>query len=80
MNNHIKDSIKDKLSSIMNIKRWYKRNFCILTMKECMEMNLIHSFNLYGDGINMFNCRSFWKDEKGRLYRCENLIPKDANI
>lgn len=64
----------------MNIKRWYKRNFCILSIEECIEMNLTPSFNVYGDGINMFNCRSFWKDEKGRLYPCEHLIPEDANI
>lgn len=65
----------------MNVKTWFKRNFCILSIEECKEMNLIPSFNLYGDAINMFNCRSFWKDEKGKLYRCKDLIPiNNANI
>lgn len=62
-----------------DIKRWYKRNYCILSIEECEKMSLIPSFNLYGDAVNMFNCRSFWKDEKGRLYRCKALIKKDNN-
>lgn len=46
----------------MKIKQWYKRNFCVL----------LPAFN--GDTINTLNCRSLWKDEKGRLYRCKSLI------
>lgn len=65
----------------MNIKRWYKRNFCILSTEECKEMNLLPAFNIYGDAINMLNCRSLWKDDQGKLYRCKDLIPiNNANV
>jgi|LakMenE01Jun11ns_1017448.scaffolds.fasta_scaffold9925806_2 hypothetical protein len=59
----------------MNIIKWYKRVFRILTIEECKELGLVHSHNIYGDSINHLNCRSIWKDEKDRTYRCESLIP-----
>jgi hypothetical protein len=50
----------------MNIIKWYKRVFRILTIEECKELGLVHSHNIYGDSINHLNCRSIWKDEKSR--------------
>ena len=55
------------------IKKWYKRNFCTLNLKECELFNLTFYFNVYGDHINVLDCRSIWKDSKGKIYKCEEL-------
>jgi hypothetical protein len=52
---------------------WFKRHFGILTLEECNSLNLRFSENIYGDEINHLNCRSIWRDEKGKSYRCESL-------
>ncbi len=64
----------EEMSRIKWIKLWTKRNFSILSTEECKSLKLIPAFNIYGDTINLMNCRSIWKDEMGRLYRCKNLI------
>jgi hypothetical protein len=43
----------------------------IPTTKQAIEMGLKHETNIYGDGINMTGCRSFWNDEYGRRFGCE---------
>jgi hypothetical protein len=57
----------------MNIIKWFKRVFRILTIEECKELGLEFSHNVHGDNINNLNCRSIWKDEKGRTYKCGSL-------
>lgn len=52
---------------------WFKKEFGILTLEECKELNLEFSHNIYGDNINHLNCRSIWRNEKGKSYRCESL-------
>ena len=55
------------------IKLWYYRNFCILSEEEAVEIGLTPVRNVYGDEILHWNCRSLWKDEKGRIYRIKSL-------
>lgn len=52
---------------------WFKKEFGVLTIDECKKLNLTFSHNIYGDIINHLNCRSIWRDSKGRSYRCESL-------
>ncbi len=46
----------------------------IPTVINAVEMGLIHTTNIYGDGINMTGCRSFWMDNYGRTFRCNQLL------
>jgi hypothetical protein len=55
------------------IKKWWARNFSVITIKQANEWGLIHIRNIYGDSINSLNCRSIWKDSKGRKYRVREL-------
>jgi len=55
------------------IKVWYKRNFGSFTLKECEDLGLIWFYNIHGDAINQFNCRSIWLDNKSRRYKCDEL-------
>lgn len=55
------------------IKFWFKKEFGILTIDECEKLGLIHCHNVYGDFINRMNCRSIWRDKKGKSYRCCSL-------
>ena len=34
---------------------------------------VLFSAGIHGDEINYVNCRSLWKDSKGRIYRVEHL-------
>lgn len=61
-----------------NIKLWFKRKFGVFTYKDIKQLNLTFVCNIYGDYINIINCRSIWEDKKGRKYRCHSLyIPKN---
>lgn len=55
------------------IKRWFERNFKVITQKRANELGLSWVRNIYGDEINHKNCRSIWKDKKGRQYRVKQL-------
>lgn len=54
-----------------------------LDLHQAQYFKLTHVRNIYGDEINHLNCRSLWKDEKGRLYKVKQLLPfgatKDLN-
>ena len=54
--------------------------FVVIKSKEiATNMGLLHDENIYGDGINMFNCRSFWYDPETNLrYRCSDLYLIDS--
>ena len=56
-----------------SVKLWFKKEFGILTIEECKNLNLSFCHNIYGDEINYINCRSIWRDEKDKSYRCNSL-------
>jgi hypothetical protein len=56
------------------VKMWFKKEFGVLTKKECFELDLIFCHNIYGDETNHLNCRSIWRDSKGKSYRCDELF------
>ena len=53
---------------------WIKKNFGLLSEQECIDLKLKFVCNIYGDYINLYNCRSIWKDERGKTFRCKQLI------
>ena len=52
---------------------FYHRFIVIETTDKARERGLVHDVNVYGDPINHFSCRSFWKDKYGFYYRCKEL-------
>lgn len=63
-------------------KKWWARNFKVISIKQAKEWNLIHVTDIFGDAINHLNCRSIWKDSKGKRYRVKQLylITKTNNL
>lgn len=59
------------------MKNWFLRVFCVVDLQYAREKGLIFVKNVYGDGINHLNCRSIWKDAKGRKYRISELYEKE---
>lgn len=55
------------------IKMWWARNFKVISIKQAKKWELFFVRNIFGDPINHYNCRSIWKDSKGRLYRVKQL-------
>lgn len=56
------------------LKMWWIRMFCIIpTSKDALELGLTHSMDMFGDAINLMNCRSLWIDSKSRVYRVAEL-------
>lgn len=55
------------------MKNLITRLFKIITIEQALKLKLTHVTNIHGDPINWFNCRSLWKDSKGRLYRVKHL-------
>ena len=53
---------------------FYHQFKIIKTCQEAEERGLNFDYNLHGDIINHFNCRSFWFDEFGFRYRCAELF------
>ena len=51
----------------------YHRFVAIKSVKIAEEKGLTWSENIHGDGINMFNCRSFFVDKCNLVYRCAEL-------
>lgn len=58
---------------INRIKYWFKKELGVLSIEECKRLNLDFYCNVYGDPINMFNCRSFWRDKNFKNYSCREL-------
>ena len=52
---------------------WFKKEFGVLTIDECKNLQLTFCHNIYGDSINHLNCRSIWCNSKGKSYRCHSL-------
>ena len=61
------------------IKKWWARNFSVISIKQANEWGLIHIFNIYGDSVNHLNCRSIWTDLKAREYRVTELFELQVN-
>ena len=59
------------------INLWFLRMFCIVTPIQIRKYGLKHHSNIYGDGINHWNCRSIWKDDKGRVYKSDVLLTNE---
>ncbi len=55
------------------IKLWWYRNFEVITLAKAKELGLHFYRNVFGDEIVALNCRSLWKDNKGRCYRIDEL-------
>lgn len=55
------------------MRKWYIRNFKVIYQDQAEKLGLTWYQNIYGDAINYFNCRSFWKDDRGRCYRVSEL-------
>lgn len=56
------------------INLWFLRMFCRVTQEQIDMYDLKHTVNIYGDAITHHNCRSFWRDEKGRVYKSDILL------
>ena len=60
------------------LRKWYARNFQIITIEQAVEWDLEFLRNVYGDEINHLSsskklCRSIWKDAKNKQYRIDVL-------
>jgi hypothetical protein len=55
------------------IKRWWTHRYKVIHREEAIKMGLKFHSNIYGDLINMYDCRSLWEDDKGRRYRVHEL-------
>ena len=55
------------------MKEWFIRTFCVISKAQAEERNLSFVGNVYGDEINLLNCRSIWRDSKNRMYRVREL-------
>jgi len=55
------------------MKNWIERTFKLITTNRAKEINLKFVRNIFGDEINMANCRSIWENSKGQTYRVREL-------
>lgn len=58
---------------IKEIKCWFRSFKHIKTVKDAQDMDLKWRFNIYGDNIKKWKCRSLWCDNYHNFYRCEEL-------
>ena len=58
---------------IKRIFYWLRSFRKIKTIDIAKNMKLKHIRNVYGDEINIANCRSYWEDEFGNYYSCSEL-------
>lgn len=61
---------------IHRLKLLYIRWFKILTIEEAIELGLTHYANVYGDNINIYNCRSIWFDKNDKIYKISELYER----
>jgi len=52
---------------------WWISTFNVISAEKAIQMELIPIRNVYGDEINLINCRSIWKNKKGNTYRVREL-------
>lgn len=58
---------------IKRIIDWYIRTLMVISKEKAVRKGLFFRCNIYGDLINKFNCRSFYVDDKKRVYRVNEL-------
>lgn len=68
------------MEKINKIKYWFRSLKHVKSIKDALDMGLVWRYNIYGDPINIYNCRSVWSDEYGNLYRCQELYDEEKNI
>lgn len=59
---------------------FYYRFIVIPTKEKAIKKGLSFETNIWGDSINTFNCRSYWSDQYGFIYRCAELETKEFNL
>lgn len=52
----------------------------IPTIDKAIAMGLTHETNIFGDAILMTGCRSYWNDEYGRRFGCEELLDNGRDV
>lgn len=50
-----------------------RRVFVVIDIEEAKKRDMIFLFNIYGDVINILNCRSVWEDDQRRLWSVKQL-------
>lgn len=56
------------------VRLWFKKEFGVLSLEECEKLDLSHCHNVYGVRIDELNCRSIWRNKKGKSFRCDSLV------
>ncbi len=60
---------------LKRIKSYWSAIFIVIeTTDQAKEMGLKYVMNIYGDAINHYDCRSFWSNEFGHIYRCKQPL------
>lgn len=59
---------------------WFRSFKKVKTVEDAQKMNLVHVTNVFGDGINTMNCRSFWTDRYKNTYRCDELLKNGKDL
>jgi len=59
---------------MQEIINWFIRLFLVISEDTARKKGLTHLRNIYGDEINMINCRSLWVDDFYRQYRVRELF------
>jgi len=59
---------------------WFIRPFKKFDIQFALDNNLKHRFNVYGDMINLLNCRSVWSDKNDNWYYVEQLHVQENSI
>lgn len=64
-------------NTLFYIIRYFKRVFTVIDYREVIYLNLTFQTNVYGDDINRYNCRSFFTDENGKIYKVNKLYKEN---
>lgn len=55
------------------VLNWFRRTFVKIDITEAKERGFSFVGNVHGDEINQLNCRSIWRDKKGKAWRVKQL-------
>ena len=64
---------KSLLNKPNRIYLWWIRTFKVISNEMAKELGLKWYRNVFGDEINLLNCRSLWIDKRGHRYRVSEL-------
>ncbi len=62
------------------LKCWWISNYRVITLEKAKELELEFVTNIYGDRINVLNCRSLWVDQYNNPYRCNELFAEEEEL